>query len=62
MEDMTVQMQIWGLEIDQVLELQQIEIWLDVIDAENVTILPMNVLTQLQMIQMGMNQTEWHCG
>ena len=25
------------------------------------TILPMNVLMQSQMIQLGMNQTEWHC-
>ena len=51
-EGMIIEMQIWELEIDQILELQQIEIGLEVIDAENMTILPMNVLMQLQMIQM----------
>ena len=39
---------------------KQIKIGLDVIDAENMTILPMNILMQLQMIQMGMNQIELH--
>ena len=34
------------------------EIGLDVLDAENMTTLPMNVQMQSQMIQIGMNQTE----
>ena len=36
-----------GTGIDQILQLQQIEIGLDVIDAKNMAILPMSVLTQL---------------
>ena len=57
-EGMIDQMRIYELEIDQIPELLQIEIGLDVIDAENMIILPMNVQTWSQMIQMSMNQTE----
>ena len=54
-------MQIEVLEINKILELQQIEIGLNVTDAENVIVLQMNVLMQLQMIQMVMNQIVGHC-
>ena len=57
-EDMTVQMQIQGLEVDWIQELQQTEIGLDALDVENMITLPMNVWTWVQMIQIGMNQTE----
>ena len=60
-EDMIVQMQIQGLEVDQIQELLQIEIGLDALDVGSMNTLPMNVQTWVQMIQMGMNQTELLC-
>ena len=60
-EDTIVQIQMYRLEVHQTLELQQLEIGLDVINAENTNILQMNILIQLQIILMVMNQIEQHC-
>ena len=57
-EGMTVQMQIQGLEVDQIQELPQTEIGLDALDAGSMTTLLMNVQMWAQTIQMGMNQIE----
>ena len=57
-EGMTIQMQIQGLEVDQIQEIPQTEIGLDALDAVNMTTLLMNDQMWVQMIQIGMNQIE----
>ena len=59
--DTVAQTQVQGPDIDLIQEKQQIEIELDVLDAESMITLPMNVQTLVQMTLMVMDQIVQHC-